>query len=430
MRRISIDNPRLQNTYITDLAVDYSSGVSATVRSNVSFAANDLAVFGNPSEELTELKKISSLTGVTTFTLASALNFQHNKGTPVYKSLWDNISIEADYGAGWVVITSSAIQWDSKENKTYYFDANGTSTTNYRFRFYNSVTLTYSEYSPTLTGAGYTQFQMGYIIRDAREIAGDEEGRILTTTECLRVLTRGKNIIRAHNPRFWFWKVDGFNADEKILATAGDNIYSLSGITNLGTVDGIEYRYTNGSVDMKYALLRKADAEFRALTQDLNRPNNDQPHSYRLLPADASSAKGYFEVNNKIQTDSVGKFYISYYKEESNYDSVDDTTAVIMPEILGDYLISKIYAKKGNDALAKEYYEQFTGPEGKKKTVGIQDLTGIALLESLDKQYKRSQGQPMSLKRFRGQKAMSRLYGNSRLTNRDYFRENYFDDER
>jgi hypothetical protein len=337
MRKISIDNPRLQDTYLTDLAADYNpSGatpLAATVRSNVSFTANDLAVFGHSGEEFAELKKLSSISGVIGFVIPSALNFQHNKGTPIFKAVWDYVEIQADYGTGWNVITSSPIQWDSKEKQTYYFDSNGTATTSYRFRFYNSVTMAYSEFSPTLTGAGYAQNQMGYIIRDARMITGDENGNILTTTECLRFLTRAKNIIRAHNPRYWFWKVDGFNSDISIAATAGNNIYNLSNIDKLGVIAGVEYRYAQGSQDEKYLLNRKADADFLSLTRDLTRPNYDFPRCYRLLPADAASSKGYFEVENKILTDNVGTFYISFYKEESNYDSVDDTTAIIMPEI-------------------------------------------------------------------------------------------------
>lgn len=431
MRKISIDNPRLQKTYVADLAADYnpsgSTPLALTVRSNVSFSANDLAIIGNPTEELTECKKVSALSGVTGLVIPSALNFQHNKGTPLFKTVWDYVSIEADYGSGWTTITSSPIQWDSKENKTHYYDPNGTATTSYRFKFYNSVTTAYSEYSPTLTGAGYAKNQMGYIIRDAREVAGDEDERIFTTTECLRILTRAKNIIRAHNARYWFWKVDGYNSNIYIEATAGDNIYDLSDIDNLGVIAGIEYRYTNGSQDEKYELSRKADAEFKSFTRDLNRPNKDWPRIFRLLPADASSSKGYFEVENKILTDDVGKFYISHYKEEDDYDSVDDETAIIMPEILEDYLISKIYAKKGNESLAKEYYKQFVGPQNKKKTTGIEDLSGIALLDELDRQYKRSQGQPLSLKVFKGHGAMGRLYGSRyRRSRTDQEREDYF----
>jgi hypothetical protein len=427
MRRISIDNPGLDNTYITDIAVDYSTGTALTTRSNNSFANNDLAVFGNPGEELTEAKKIASLSGATGFVLASTLNFAHNKGTPVYKTLWDFVSIEADYGAGWVTITSSPIQWDSKTNKTLYFDTNGTGATSYRFRFYNSATLTFSEYSPTLTGAGYAKNQMGYIIREAREIVGDEEGKIMSTTECLRILTRAKNIIRAHNARYWFWKVDGYNSDKTILATADASVYDLSSLANIGPVDTIEYRLTQGSMDEKWVLLRISDAEMRAKTRYVNNPASNYPRSYRLLPPDDNSLRGYFEIDRQIKDSNVGTFYVSFYQEEDDYNSVDDTTKIIMPEILQDYLISKIYARKGNETLAKTYYEQFTGPENKKKTSGIDDLTGIALLDGLDTQYKRSQGQPMSLKRFRGQKAMSRLYGSRGYQNRDQQREDFFD---
>ena len=53
MRRVTIGNPDLRNTYKTYLASAYSSGTTLTVLSNVSFAANDLAVVGDVGEELT-----------------------------------------------------------------------------------------------------------------------------------------------------------------------------------------------------------------------------------------------------------------------------------------------------------------------------------------------------------------------------------------
>jgi hypothetical protein len=429
MRRIRIENPLLQNTYISDVAVDYTSGVALTARSNNSFAANDLAVFGNPGEELTELKKIDSLSGNTGFVLPSTLKFSHNKGTPIYKTLWDFVSIEGRSSSAGVFaeLTQSAIQWDSKTNRTIYFHSAGTDNWEYRFRFYNSVTGLYSEYSPTLSGLGFVQNQMGYIIRDARMIAGDEDGEIISTPEALRILTRAKNIIRAHNPRYWFWKVDGYNSSKSIAAIAGSNVYDFSTITDLGVIDVIDYAYVQDTNINKYSLKRKSDAEFKEYTHFLNRPSLDWPRFYRLLPPDANSTKGYFEIEQKILTTGVGTFYIDYYKEETNYNSVDDTTAVIMPEILEDYLISKIYARKGNEALGKDYYKMFAGPEQREKTLALEELTGIALLDELDKQYKKSQGQPMSLVRFRGQKGMSHLYGSPRHGSTDWERENFFD---
>jgi len=429
MRTIRISNPVL-DSLITDIATDYSSGVSITARSNNSFAANDLAVFGNPAEELTELKKIDSVSGNTGLTLASALKFAHNKGTPIYKSIWDFVSVEGRSTSAGVFaeLTQSGIQWDSKINKTIYFHQAGTDTWEYRFRFYNSVTATYSDYSPTLTGAGFTRFQAGYIIKEARRIAGDEEGKVMTTDDLLRALVKAKYVIRAHNPQFWFWRVDGYNSSKSITATANTSIYSLSSITDIGPIDNIEYRLTQNGGDEKYNLKRKNDAEFRELTRNLNRPTSDRPRFYRLLPPDANSTAGYFEIDNKIQNDGVGIFYISYFKDETSQNSIDDTTSIVIPEILEDYLVSEIYATKGNDASAEKWRKKFYGPDGRDKTLALEDLEGIALLGELDRQFKTAQGQPRQLWRFRGQKAVSRMYGNRSLASQDIYRENYFND--
>lgn len=429
MRSIKVDNPAL-NSYSSDVAEDYASGTDLIVRSNNSFAASDLIVVGNPSEELTELKKLNGISGNTHLTLASTLKFEHNKGTPIYKSIWDFIRIEADYGLGWNEITQSPIQWDNNENKTIYFDPNGTDTTKYRFRFYNSATLVYSEYSPTLLGIGFTKYQMGYIIKEARREAGDKTGKIMTTDECLRALTRAKNIIRAHNARYWFWKVRGYHSGKSIVAVAGDRIFDLSSITDMGVIDSVEMRYTQGGGDRKWTLRPKSDVEFDGLTGDLNRPARDQSRFFRFLPPDASSLKGYFEIENQIQNSGVVIMYPNYYKEEPDYNSVDDTTAVIMPEILQDYLIYQIYETKGNETEGKKYYKRFTGPENREKTQALDDLTGIALLDALDMQYKYPAGSPKSLVKYRGQKAVTRLYGNSMPTSPDYLKENFFRNER
>jgi hypothetical protein len=431
MRRIRIKNPTINYTYQTFIDALYTAGVSLTVKNNNSFAANDLIVVGNPGDEVTELKKLNGISGNTVLTLASALNFAHAKDTMVYKVLWDFVSIEGRSSSAGVFaeITQSPVQWDSKSKETIYYHSSGTDDWEYRFRFYNSVSLLYSEYSPTLTGAGFTKYQMGYIIREARKIAGDVDGRVMSTDELLRGATRAKNIIRAKNAKFWFWKVNGYQDSKTVAATAGNSVYSLAGITDLGVLDFIEYRYANGATDQKYPLEQKSDIEFLEYTKNLNRAQNDYPELFRLLPPNSSSAKGYFETEFKIQNSNVGTFYINYYKEETDYNSVDDTTAILIPEILEDYLIHLIYQAKGNSEKGAEYLKKFYGPDNRKKTMDAAELEGISLLTELDKQYKTVQGQPKSLWRFRGQKAMSRLYGSRRSVSPDYARENYFKGE-
>lgn len=432
MRAIRIQNPIL-NLYITDVSTDYTSGTSLLVRSNNSFSANDLIVVGHAKEELTEEKKVNVLVGNTELTLASDLKFQHNKGTPIYKALWDFVSIEGRSTSAGVFaeLTDSPIQWDNQEDKTIYLHSDGTDTWEYRFRFHNSVTSTYSEYSPTLTGEGFTKFQMGYIIKKARLEAGDKEGRILTTDECLQALTRAKNIIRGHNPKYWFWKVDGFKSDTAIPATSDTSIYSLASVPRFGTLDLIHYVYLQGNTNLRWVLKKKTDIEFFSLTKDMNRPAMDQPTMYRLLPADDDSPYGYFEIENKTQNNGIGTFYISYYKEEDDYTSVGDRTSLVMPEIYCDYLKAIIYETKGNQTMADKFYDYFTGPENREKTLPLEKLSGIALLDELDRQYKVAQGQPRNLWNFKGQQAMGRLFGDrSAINNPDYIRENYFDASR
>lgn len=428
MREIRIGNPVL-NSYVADLAADYSSGLSVTLRSNNSFSPSDLAVFGNPTEELTELKKILALVGITGVTLDSTLNFQHNKGTPVYKTLWDFVEIQGAPSSisSFTVLTLSPIQWDSKSSRTIYFHSTGTDAWQYKFRFYNSVTNTYSEYSPTLVGSGLTRFQAGYIIKQAREKARDVGGKAMTTDELLEELTAAKYNIQAHNAKYWFWKVNGFNSGVSIPALTTTSVYSFSSISNFNDLDSIEYKYTNGATIERYMLRKKTDSEFLSNVRNANRPANDFPRIFRLLPPDANSTKGYFEVETPLQNSGVGVFYINYYKDEPDFTGIDSATSVIIPEILRDYLIASIYASKGNDAMFDKYMDRFTGPQNRKKTQGIVRLSGIALLDELDRQHKVSQGQPKSVWNFRGQKAMTRLFGSRRINNPDYVRENYFD---
>ena len=128
MRSIRINNPKL-DSYITDLAEDYvAGGVSVVARSNNSFQANDLVVFGNPKEELTESKKIDAISGNTGLTLASTLKFSHNKGTPIYKTVWDFISIEGRSSSlgSFAQLSLSPIQWDNEKGKTIYYHSDGT----------------------------------------------------------------------------------------------------------------------------------------------------------------------------------------------------------------------------------------------------------------------------------------------------------------
>lgn len=423
MRRIRIQNPVLDKNYRTYLGADYSSGTSLTVASNTSFAALDFLIVGEPREEATEMKQLSSVSGSTTMTLASALNFAHSKGTPIYKTPWDFVSIERRTSSSgtFAEITQSSIQWDNPNNETVYFDSAATSAYEYRFRFYNSSSLTYSEYSDTISGALAGRNTVRYMIQVVRDVTADRERKIATDEEIIRALNRAQDIIYAHNPRWWFLYVDTFELGSgSIAATAGEDVYTLNNLTRFGHLAGLKYQYNSGSENVIYQLRKVAEAEFDRLDVDQNTTDDNHPSIYKLVPADSSSDNGYFKITPDIKDSGVGTFYPTYYEKMANLDSPADTTQVPLPDLLIDYAIGFVESIKGNETKAKIYQASLVNDDRARTPIGLVSL------EKLDRQQKDAVGQPRSMWRFRGQKAMSRLYGNKYPQSPDYIRENYF----
>lgn len=425
MRRISIPNPTVNETYRTYINSDYTSGVTLTVANNSSFAANDLALVGNPREELTEIKKVNSITGSTVLNLPSALNFAHTKNTPVYKILWDFVSIERRTSSAGVFaeITQSGLQYDNKLNLTIYFDSAATDDYEYRFRFYNSVTTTYSEYSPTLSGAAPSRSSVRYMIQQVRELVNDLDRKVVSDMEIIRAFNRAQNIIYSHNPKYWFLYVDTYESGSgSIPALVDTNKYSLANLTDFGELAGIKYNYSSGGIDQIYRLNKMVEIEFDRIDGDQNITNDNWARGFKLLPPDANSANGYFKISPRILASGVGTFYPLYYKKPSSLDTVEDTTLVTLPDLLVDYAIGHVEQIKGNEAKAKLY----------KSTLELDDETrtpkGLVMLDKIDRAQKDTVGQPKSVWNFRGQKAMRRLYGNTAtaLLSPDYWRENFW----
>lgn len=399
-----------------------------TVKSTVSFAANDLIIVGEPMGEFTEEKKLDSVTAPSTFAIPTALNFSHNKEAPVYKVIWDYVSLEGRSSSAGVFaeLTESPIQWDSKTGETIYYHSSGSDNWEYRFRFHNSITDTYSEYSPTLTGAAPDRKSAGYMIDNIRKGAGDTLKKIVTDDEIFRFLNRAQDIVYAHNPKYWFLLVDTYKAGTGISAIADTNVYSFATYTTFGHLESIRFKYVKGTSDNRlYHLKGKGNIEFDARVQDLNKDNDDEIKFYKLLPADSSSDQGYFQTDPTFKGDGTGTFYPNYYEKMADLDTVDDETQIPMPAILEDYAIAQIWKIKGNEPKADFYEAQFFGPPDVAKDRS--KLTGIPLLDQID-QYQKSvgQSQPKSLVRFRGQKYETQFFGNSVGDSSDDRKEKYF----
>ncbi len=427
-RRLRISNPDLTLSEKSYLTSAYSSGTTLNVINSFAFSADNFAVIGEPGkDENIEAKRISAVpSGGLTLTIPTALDYDYPKDTTVYQSRYDQIQIEsrASSSASWALISTSSIQWDKLA--TLYTDSNGIDTTQYRWRFYNSSTLTTSEYSPTLLGSGFTFDQAGYILREIRLLSGDLDGSVKKDREILRDMGRALEIIYGRVPKAWWWRI----ADATITTTASKDEYNLDTLNsgtansptiNLGTVDLIRYQYNDGATNITYPLEFKSNLEFYDLIKDNNAQTDDNVLYYTLLDGDSSSKNGYFQVFPKPKTTGRGTFYITAYTRQPTIDSVDDSVAIPLPSILIDYGVGMIERVRGNDSKAAYYEELFFGPPPSRQE--RQRLTGIALLEQLNARQRHPEGHPRSLVRYIGN--AKKLFGNNRV-NTDYIRENYW----
>jgi len=423
LNRIRIPNPDLSRSEKTFLDADYTSGTSLTVVQNYGFQDNDIVVLGEPGEEKTEWRDCTGITGRTIISVATAYDFDHAKATPVYRSEWSRADIERKTGTSgsWAAITQSALQWDKQE--TIYIDNDGTDDHYYRFRFYNIASGLYSDYSPTIAGSGLTRKQVGYMVSKVRRKIKDPDKKRVSDDEIIDLFQEAQDIIKAIRANWWFLKVDTYKADNGISTAASTGRYSLATYTDLIYLERVRFRYNYGNDDVIYDLEPKDEVEFDYETRDLDRDPDDYVKMFKQVPPDSSSARGYIEVEPVPENASRGTFYPEYYKELPTLNDIADETSVPIPQVLEDYACWKIFQDMGLETKAAVYRKLFYGPSPADKD--RDELTGIALLEQMNKNQGIAVGMPKQLFRYAGRKALKRLYG-ERTLDRDSIAEKYF----
>lgn len=418
-RRLTIPHPDVALSQRTYLEADYTTGTNLAVTNNEGFAAQQIAVVGQPGHEKCESKPILGISGSEILQLTGALSFDHNSGDVIYRSEYDQIEISTNSGSGWVVLATIDIQWD--QFASIYVHQGATDSNSYRFKFVNSVSLDTSEYSPTLTGAGYTKQQVGRMVKNVRSVIRDPEKKVVSDQEVIRFLTDAKDIVRARRNDWYFWLND---SEGDIEAVADVFKYSLETISErFDYMADIRYRLNTGGTDETWPLDVIDNILFDKLVQDNDRTGQDEVQSVNILPPDSSSSVGYIRCFPTPITNSVGSFYIRWYENEPDFTSVADTTKIPLPSILENYAIAQCEKIKGNEEKANYYEGLFYGPEDLAKDK--KKLTGIPLLEKMQEQKLSAVKKPRQMKRWVGRRAMTRLFRRGAV-NRDYIREHYW----
>jgi len=421
-RRLKFANPDLTSSEVTYLTADYTTGTTLTVAYNAVFANDDFVVIGLMGNEKTEAIDVTNTVGATDVSISANLQFPHQSGTPVYRSEYNRIEISGDSGSGWSVLSTIDIQWD--KTKTIYVHQGGTNADSYRFRFYNSASGNYSEYSPTITGAGFNKTQLGYRIDKIRKEINDPEGQMISTDKLIDLYDEAKDIVKGMRNDWWFWRKTD---NGTITTTAATRQYDLDTIsTKIEYVKDVRYRDASTANVELYPLSYKGTLEFDDLVKDVTNPEEDDSLTcYTIDPPDDNSTSGYLSVYPLPETTNAGSFYIRYYEPDDTYNDVSDVITIPQPSILDHYVLSYCYNLRGELDRSRQERSLFYGPTNFRKRT--EQPTGIALLERIQGNKFEPTSKPKVLKRFRGRNYYQNTQGNSRSSSAwDAHKEKYF----
>lgn len=192
---VKIVHPEL-GPQITRLSASSAIGAtSSTVDNNSGFANGDYVVFGVLGEEKTELIILTAPSGTVTIGHTSGLIFDHDARTPVSEIPYNQAEVyRATSQAGtYSLIATTSFTVD--ESYTIYNDADGTSSSWYKVRYKNSNSTTYSEYSDTVQGTGYTEDALRSMTDEVLEDYGDLETKEVSRRAIKRYLNAGARIL-------------------------------------------------------------------------------------------------------------------------------------------------------------------------------------------------------------------------------------------
>ncbi len=431
MRKISIPNPILLSNEHTYLDADYLSGSSLVVISSFTFATNDIVVVGASGEKTTEGTVVSSLNAPLGINVSPILNFNHVKGTTIYRSDWDNFSIEGYTGNNnWAVLKLLPIQWDKAQS--IFVHVAGDDTWKYRFRLYNSVLGVYSEYSPTLTGAGFSRLQVGQMIINVRKKIRDVNRVRFTDNDIIALLNDAQVDAVTLVPKLWFLLVDTWESSTRtpfgqiissgtgLITSALTDKYLLSNWPDIDIIDKIKFYYINpnGGSFLLWDLQPMADVDFDRYLYNQNRFKTDIVLQFKIT---VDPVNGAAIILDPMPLNGGGILYPRYWKNPRKLNEIIDTTDFIFPQILEDYAAWRLHEMMGNDDDAARYKGLYYGPSSETPD---QSLTGIKLLQKDNNMIRRANGYGRKLWNYRGKRGSGNFFGQG-LVNRDFVKENF-----
>jgi hypothetical protein len=333
----SIDgNPK---SYLTAKA---NSGQADLVVQNVAeFNANDYVVIGEPTQEQTEIKKISSISG-NTITLSANLGFTHPENTKITYTKYNQVKFyrASTEGGSYSLISTKDLAID--EPHTLYDDTAGVSTDYYKIKYYNSYTTDLSPYSSAMPYSGFARYALVSLQDALYKKFGDKKKTFLDRNEITDWVNEGKDDL--------INRLAENNEKQFITSTtlSGDATGEVDLPNDFKKFQKVEMSYTGVSTIRVRA--RRMEVED---VDDTNVTYSESDPRYYF--------NNFVIGHRPIGTSSL-RIYLQYVFQSPDLSNDSDTLPKpvrFYTHVLMDYLMYRAFQKDGKTAEADAYLQKY-----------------------------------------------------------------------
>ncbi len=176
-------HPSIEGNPKSNLTAKAVSGQAVIVVQNASgFSVNDHIVIGNTGEELTEIRKIASISGKN-LTLSANLSNTHPENTKITFIKYDQVKFykATSISGAYNLVSTKNIAID--EPFTLYDDSTALSTDYFKIRYYNSDSADISTFSDPISSAGFPRYSLIRLQDQLFEKFGDKKEQYLNREE-------------------------------------------------------------------------------------------------------------------------------------------------------------------------------------------------------------------------------------------------------
>jgi hypothetical protein len=350
---ITINNPTLENaekTIITSPVAPLDTHLY--VKSSQGFSNSQYTIIGEPGAEKTEIKQINAAITDDLGIDIEAIEYSHNEGDPVYYARYNQIKIyKATTLAGaYSLLDTIDIDVDNKNLETVYDDTTGLATDYYKISYYNSQTTLESSLSDPIPGGGISTNTVRYITDAILEETQDKNESITNRQEILDWMNDCQADVRSRRRKWSFLYTRAVSS-----RVADRSYYTLSSdfnVTNVETIDHLDYNYNNGSTtDITYRLRYVPKEEFDYQTEDNDAQTDDNTQIWTW-----DEATDYLWINPIPDTDQATAYYLYYYKSFSDLETDGDTPQIPDTTIYKYFCLSRFFVKK-QDQQRSQYFQ-------------------------------------------------------------------------